>query len=51
VNIQLLEEYKSNDGRFYKTGELANLPEGEARVLIRTGRAREAIFPEDKPAE
>jgi hypothetical protein len=51
VNVQLLEEYKAHDGRFYKIGELANLPEGEARVLIRTGRAREATFPEDKPKD
>ena len=51
MNVQFLEEYRAGDGRWYKVGELANLPEGEARVLIRTGRAREFTLPEDRPKD
>lgn len=41
MTVEFLERYQSNDGRWFGVGEIANLPEGEARVLIRTGRARE----------
>ena len=41
MTIEFLEEYRAGDGRWFRIGEIANLPEGEARVLIRTGRAKE----------
>lgn len=50
MTVQFLEEYKSTDGRWFHIGEIAEIPEGEARILVRTGRAKEfRIKPPDPP--
>lgn len=51
MTIEFLEEYRAQDGRWFRTGEIANIPEDEARVLIRTGRAKEFRIKPQEPQE
>ena len=52
MTVEFLERYRAGDGRWFGIGEIADLPEGEARVLVRTGRAKEfRIKPPDDPPD
>ena len=49
--VEFLERYRAGDGRWFSIGEIADLPEGEARVLIRTGRAKEFRIGQEPPPD
>lgn len=46
MTVEFLEECRTADGRYFRAGHLADVPDDEARELIRTGRAK-AFYPPD----
>lgn len=51
MTVEFLEEYRAQDGRWFRIGQIAQLPDEEARALVTTGRAKEFVIREDDEAE